>query len=375
MYEMSRRQQEQDESAVRSALDTQMQRRGAFSSGSAIARSALGAQQTSQNRMLQDMQANAMAQQRAMQALQGYGTLSTNMTAQANELAARNQATRVGALNQYSGIAGSAAQTLGQIGANNATQNANRQLAAQQAASQAYAELRAQGFSEEYARGKAADIVAQGNQQTRLGAMNTSASLSSSMRQSSDAMSMFNQGQRQQQQQFSDNYTADRQDAKFDRAKTVNNAADTVGRNYMSDQTTLFNGNTAVSAANNSRNQQSIQTQQGLNNDWLSAFTTADQTAIGAAGVNRGIAQDQFNAGESAAAAKVTLGRQKVADATTIRNLGVSDTANARQLGAITGPGGVSGGDAPSSAPYSAPVSGYGGDAVEYDANGNPIRR
>lgn len=337
MMEISRRQQEQDEGAVRAALDTQMQRRGSYSSGSAIARSSLSAQQTSQNRMLADMMAQKNAQERAMQALQGAGALSSNLTAQANDMAARNQATRAGAMNQYSGISGAAAQTLGQIGAQNATQNANRQLAAQQAAYQAYAELRAQGFSEEYARGKAADIVAQGNQQTRLGAMNTSAGLSTSMRNASDAMSMFNQGQRQQQQQFSDNYTANRQDAQFGRAVAVNNSANTVGRNYVSDQTGLFNANTGVNAANNARNQQSIQTQQGLNNDWMSAYNNADNTAIGVAGINRGLASDSFAAGEAAARAPGVLGRQKVQDATTIRNLGVSDQANAAQLAAAGG--------------------------------------
>ena len=354
MYEMSRQQQEQDESAVRAALDSQAQRRGSYSSGSSIARSALGAQQTSKNRMLQDMQANAMAQQRAMQALQGYGTLSTNMTAQANTLAAQNQATRAGAMNQYSGIGAAAAQTLGQIGAANATANANRQLAAQQAASQAYAELRAQGFSEEYARGKAADIVAQGNQQVRLSGAQSQGTMASEMRRAGDAMSTFNQAQRQQQGQFNDTFQASREDAVFNRQRNV------------------FDATNITASGNDQRTQGSIGVQQGLNNDWMNAAQNADNTTIAAAGVNRGIYQDQFNAGQLPEQAKVTLGRQKVADNTTIRDLGVSDQSNARQLGAIIGPQGP-GADPPGYTQPGVPAGTAPGEQI--DEWGFPVRR
>lgn len=325
MFEIQRQQQEQDEGGLRAALQTDAQRRGSYGVGSEIARSALGAQQTSRNRMLQDMQALAMAQARSMDALQGHGTLSTNMTAQANQIALQNAQNQLGALSQYTDVHANSANVLGQLGAANATNNANRQLAAQEAAYQAYATLRAQGFSEEYARGQAADVVAMSNSDRRLGAMNSSATLATNMRGQSDAMSQFNQSQRQQQQQFSDSYTANRQDAQFNRQVTVADYGNTVGRNRMTDQGNLFNAHTGVTGATHNRNMGTAAFQQGLNNDWLNQNTIADNTQMGTLGAQQGIIGQQFKNNTAQQGLRVQQGRQAVQDATMLRNNQIDD--------------------------------------------------
>jgi hypothetical protein len=340
MYELSRQQQEQDERGTREALQTDAQRRGVSGVGTEIARSALGAQQTSRNRMLQDMQANSQAQARAMQALQGYGTISTNMTAQANQIAGANQQTQMNALGQYTGIHANSASVLGQLGANNATQNANRQLAAQQAAYDAYATLRAQGFSEEYARGQAYDAMANANANRQLGAMQSQGQMANNMRQEGDAMSRYNQGQRQQQSQFSDSYAANRQDAAYGRQVDVFNGGNTVGRNFMTDQGNLFNATTGVADSNFNTINSSVNTQAGLNGQWLGAQQTTDGQALGALGAKAGIIQTQLGNNQTRAANNTTFGTNAVQRQTNLHNLGVEQRGNAAQAAAF--PGGAS---------------------------------
>lgn len=323
IYEMSRQQQEQDERATREALETDAARRGVSGTGTNIARNALAAQQTSRNRMLQDMQAGAQAQQRAMQALQGYGTLSTNMTAQANQIAQGNQATQMNALGQYTGISANAASVLGQLGANNATQNANRQLAAQEAAYNAYATLRAQGFSEEYARGQAYDAMSNANANRQLAGAQSAGSMATDMRNAGDAMSRYNQGQRQQQSQFADSYAANRQDAAYGRQVDVFNAGNTVGRNYMTDQGNLFNATTGVADANFNTLNSSIGTQMGLNGQWLGAQQETDRNAIGAIGSKANIAQTQLGNNITRSGMNTTFGQNAVNRQLDLRAIGI----------------------------------------------------
>lgn len=339
MYELSRQQQEQDERGTREALQTDAQRRGVSGVGTEIARSALGAQQTSRNRMLQDMQANAQAQSRAMDALQGYGTISTNMTAQANQIAGANQNTQMSALGQYTGIHANSASVLGQLGANNATQNANRQLAAQQAAYDAYATLRAQGFSEEYARGQAYDAMANANANRQLGAMQSQGQMANNMRQEGDAMSRYNQGQRQQQSQFSDSYTANRQDAAYGRQVDVFNGGNTVGRNFMTDQGNLFNATTGVADSNFNTINSSVNTQAGLNGQWLGAQQQTDNNALGALNSKAGIIQTQLGNNQTRAGNNTTFGQAAVNRQLDLRDTGRSNAANAAQSAALGGSG------------------------------------
>lgn len=337
IYAMSQQQQEQDERSNREALQTDAARRGVAGTGTNIARNALAAQQTSRNRMLQDMQAGAQAQQRAMTALQGYGTLSTNMSAQANQLAQGNQATQLNALNNYTGISANAASVLGQMGANNATQNANRQLAAQQAAYDAYANLRAQGFSEEYARGQAYDAMANANANRQLAGAQSSGQMATDMRGQGDAMSRYNQGQRQQQTQFADNYAANRQDAQFGRATTVFNAGNTVGRNYMTDQGNLFNATTGVADSNFNTLNSSIGTQMGLNGQWLGAQQQTDAGALGAIGSRANIAQTQLGNTTNQVGTDSTFGQNAVNRQLDLRALGIDNNTQRTQNQIIGG--------------------------------------
>lgn len=327
MFELARQQQEQDEGALRDALRTDSQRRGMGGVGNEIARSALGAQQTSRNRMLQDMQALAQAQARSMDALANHGNLASDMNAQANQLAAQNQNTRVRALEGYTNVHAGAASTLGQIGAANATNNANRQLQAQAYAYQAYAELRAQGFSEEYARGQAADMVNTANADRRLGGSIAAANQSNAIRTSNDAMTTFNHAQRQQQQQFSDEFQANREDAAYGRQVDVWNAGNTVGRNYMTDQGNLMTARVNTNQTNLGNVQTGIGTQTGLNGQWLGAMTQADQTAIGGIGTRAGILGQQNANISQRNSLPVINSRQRVQDATTIRGIQQDDEA------------------------------------------------
>lgn len=327
MYELSKRQQEQDEASVRAAEATAAERRGMGGVGTSIARQGVAAQQTGQDRVLRDMAANAGAVNRSLQALQGYGTMSTAMAQQANDMGQNNANRRVGALGQYTGVAANAANVLGQIGANNATANMNRRAQAEQAAYAAYANLRAQGFSEAYARGQAADVMANANADRQLGAMGTSAQLASSMRNSGDAMSMFNQGQRQQQSQFADSFTAGRQDAQFGRANTLAVMGNNTSRNFMADQTGLANTGFGVNNAANQRVQDSIQTTKGLNQQWLDQSNQADSTGLQAANQRAGVINTQLGNNRTNAAANMGWSTQKVNDAITLRGIGLANSA------------------------------------------------
>jgi len=230
-----------------------------------------------------------------------------------------------------------AANVLGQLGAANATQNANRQLAAQQAAYDAYATLRAQGFSEEYARGQAADVMANANANRRLGAMQSQGQMANNMRQEGDAMSRYNQGQRQQQQQFADSYAANRQDAAYGRQVDVFNAGNTVGRNFMTDQGNLFNANTGVADANFNTINSSVNTQAGLNGQWLGAQQETDRNALGALNSKAGIIQTQLGNNQQRAANNTTFGQQAVQRQMALRDVGIQNQRTSQQNAAVGG--------------------------------------
>ena len=331
-YEIARQQQEQDERATRSALETDAARRGVSGVGTNIARNALAAQQTSRNRMLQDMDANSIAVQRAMSALNNYGNLSATMSAQANQIAMQNQSTQAGALTNYAGIS-----------SNVLTNNMNRRLAAEQAAYDAYATLRAQGFSEEYARGVAADNMANANADRRLGAMNSSATLATNMRNAGDAMNMFNQSQRQQQSQFADTFHANREDAAYGRQRDLFGAKNTVGDNYMRDQGQLFDATTTTAGTNFGRTSSGVTQIAGLNGQTLGA----QQFAIGNEGANlgrqSGVVQTRLGNTTQRAGLATAFGAQKVQDATVLRNVQQQDAATRDARNAVNGtyyPGG-----------------------------------
>jgi hypothetical protein len=205
ILEQNRLNQEQQESASRAAIMSDMRRRGMSGSGMEIGQNALAGAQTSENRLLGDLGAQAQAVNRAMVALQGYGNLSSAMNAEGNQV--------------------------GEF-------NSNLQAQAEQAASQAYATLRAQGFSEDYARKAAADQMAQFNVGVELQGSEASGQLASNMRSQSfneafsrgsaaDQVGEFNKSQSLIQQRFQDQYTADQMAALTGRDIAINNAGNT----------------------------------------------------------------------------------------------------------------------------------------------------
>jgi len=258
IYEQARLRQEQDDRANRAATMTNLRMRGMLGGGAEIGDSALAAQRTSQNRLLSDLGAQANAINRSMVALQGYGGMANTMSSQANQIALSNSALRA---------------------------------QAQEAAYNAYATLRAQGFSEEYARRAAADQMAQFNNTQQLQATGMQGELASTQRAQSfnesfsrgtaaDTVAMFNKEQSQITQRFQDEYAAQQQQQAWMRETDRFNAANTVGRNFATDQTNLFGANTQVTDSADRRKQGTITLQGNLVNNTATSQQAAQQLGV-----------------------------------------------------------------------------------------------
>jgi cell division protein ZapA (FtsZ GTPase activity inhibitor) len=152
IYEQALQNQIMNDRANRQGVQSQLRQRGLSGAGQQIASTALANQQNSENALLTSLGANANAVQRAMAALQGYGAVSTNLNAQANQMGAQNQSTRSGALTNMTGIA-----------ANIENNNMNRQLSGAQSNAQMTTAMRNESFQEAYQRGQAADSTAMFN--------------------------------------------------------------------------------------------------------------------------------------------------------------------------------------------------------------------
>lgn len=273
MYELALQKQEQDERGVREALQADARQRGVSGYGAEIARSGIAAQQSSRNRMLADMAAGANAIDRSQQAMAGWAQTSLGLNDAANNIAQNNAANRLNALANYTGI-----------GAGIETNNMNRRLTAQQAAYAAYSDIRAQGFNEEYARGVAADNMANANANRRLEGSVASANQSNAIRSANDQMAQFNAVQRQNYQMESDKFAANRQDAQFGRAATLAQQGNVVSGNFGQNNTNLANASFGVNQTAFNRTQTGINTQQGIQAQNLGAqqwATGAQQLAAG----------------------------------------------------------------------------------------------
>lgn len=97
LYEQQREAQEQQESASRAALMNDYRVRGVGGSGMELGSILQAGQQNSQQRLLGDLGTQAGAVDRSMQALAGYGNLSSQMVAQGNQVNQANMANRLGA--------------------------------------------------------------------------------------------------------------------------------------------------------------------------------------------------------------------------------------------------------------------------------------
>lgn len=274
ILEQNRLAQEQQESASRAAIMTDMSRRGMSGSGMEIGANALAGAQTSENRLLGDLGAQAQAVNRAMTALGNYANLSSTLNSQGNQVAEFN-----------SGL----------------------QAQAEQAASNAYATLRAQGFSEEYARGQAADAMAQFNTNVELQGSEASGQLASNMRQQSfneafsrgsaaDSVAEFNKAQSLQQQRFQDDFAAQQQQALTGRYVDIANQGNTTLGQLTTNTNNLAGAQFGVTDAANQRNQSSIGTIGGLAANSTNAQQNAINTGLGVNGQRLSTAASQLQA-------------------------------------------------------------------------------
>lgn len=294
IYEQARLRQEQDDRSTRGALMSNLRQRGMGGSGAEIGDMALASQRTSQNRLLSDLGAQSNAIGRAMTALQGQAGLSSQLNAQGNAIAASN---------------------------------ADRQTQAQAMASQAYATLRAQGFSEEYSRRAAADQMAQFNNTQQLQATGMQGDLASTMRTQSfnedfsrksaaDSMSQFNKEQSQISQRWQEQYAAGQQTDAWNRATGLAAQGTLTGNQLSQNAGSLFNGQTYVTGATNQRNQGSIAQAGQLNANSTAAWQNAFNTGIGSNQVESQTAAQQLAAQTQLAG----LGMQNNTNLTGLRN-------------------------------------------------------
>lgn len=244
IYENERLNAERSERANREATASGLRQRGMGGSGMELVNSSMANQQVSQNRLLGDLGANAQAINRSMQALQGYGGLSSTMSDQANALGTANANRRTNALGGYAGIVQgeqNLASQMAQANRNRSTQamgmytdqagrlrsqtfdeafargsaadqvamsNMNRQLQAQGMSFDAAGNIRNQSFNEEYSRGIAADNASANNQRTQL----------------QGGIAYGNMANTQREQSFNEAYSrgsAADQTAQFNRAQSI----------------------------------------------------------------------------------------------------------------------------------------------------------
>lgn len=156
IYEHERIGAERDERANREANMSSLRQRGMGGSGMELTNTALANQQISQNRLLGDLGANRGAIDRSMQALAGYGGLSSTMNQQANELGTANSNRQLQARGAY----GNLAQQQNALASQMSAANSDRQLQAMGLYTDQAGRLRSQTFDEAFARGSAADQVA-----------------------------------------------------------------------------------------------------------------------------------------------------------------------------------------------------------------------
>lgn len=264
IYENERLMAERDERANREAVMSGLRQRGMGGSGMELVNSQLANQQTSQNRLLGDLGANAQAINRSMQALAGYGGLASTMNDQANQLAMSNRARELTALGLYTDQAGQMrsrafdeAYARGTAADQVAMSNMNRRLQAQGMSFDAAGTIRNQSFNEDYSRGLAADAASANNQRTQL----------------QGGIAYGNQANTMQQQAYQRGLAAD-QTAQFNRAQSI-------GVSEWNDQ---FNQkerdaqwNRGVGMANTGL-QANAQNASNLTNSWIAGSKTNDAT-------------------------------------------------------------------------------------------------
>lgn len=341
IYKQAQMKQEQDERANREAVQTDLRQRGLSGSGMEIGQGALASQQISQNRLLADLGAQKQAVDRSMQALAGQANLSSTLSGQANDIAEHNAANRLGALQQFAGLKTDALKTYTGLGADVETANKNRQATAQAQAQQAYAQLRAQGFSEEYARGQAADIASANNQRTQLQGGIAYGDLASTQRDQSfnesfkrgtaaDATNQFNELNRIDVTKYNQDYAQKERDASWNRTTDYTTGVLRGNEDLSSNLTSSFNAGQKTNADTFGRTKDTLGFQDLVNGRQNTLAGDQTDRAIGADKTQIGLNGDTFNRGATVAGLSVGEGNNY-----TTGSLGVMD----KQTGGIAATG------------------------------------
>lgn len=258
MLEQNRRNEERDRKAYMDARLRDLNARGAGGSGAEIAAMLGSTQQTSENRMLQDMLAMAAAQERAERAQTARASLAGEMRGQSFgeqfDTGSARDALELNALNRYTDLSGDMRQQsfvegMERAGAQDEFAEGNRDVrmdALSQYGDRADT-MRDMAFDEDMTAAQQADAMARYNQEYGYGALQDAAGLSGDIRQqgfeeqyrtgqSSDLMAQYNRDNSLATQQYNTELERVQNEAAWDRASELAgvemDAADSVyGRN------------------------------------------------------------------------------------------------------------------------------------------------
>jgi hypothetical protein len=271
LYEQQRMQQEQEEKASRDALMQDYRLRGMGGSGAELANVLQSGQQNSQQRLLGDLGTQAGAVDRSMQALAGYGGLSTQMMAQGNQVDQFNQSQRLQGLGLSADMANQIAANSQQLSEYNAGQ-ANQVNVANAGFANQNAQFNANAYNQ--------NAMSNSQQTNAVNMYNTG---------QTNMVNMNNLNQNMAQGQFEDNYRATQQQNAAIRGQNLATTGLTAGANNATNLTNF-----------------STQFQQGVN-DTASRNNTATGVGIGAAGTIHGA---QTNTNNQALGLGTTWGNQ-----------------------------------------------------------------
>jgi hypothetical protein len=277
IYESARQRQEQDEKARIGAILTSSRMKGQGGANQELAAILQGGQNNSQNRLLSDLGAESNAVDRQMQALAGYGQLSSGMMQQGNDVAGRNASNRL----QATGMRGNLASTIrgqgdtmnmfntgqaNQMSAFNAGQaNQNAQFNAGQLNANRMGNAQMANAREQFNAGQA----------NMVGLQNASFQ---------NQTQQYNQTQNTIQSQFEDNYRATQQDSAWNRTADLSGASFGVNAAAATRAGALNTATNATNAADYGRDKDTVDLWgQGATNIY-NAKTGTNNTQVGALG-------------------------------------------------------------------------------------------
>lgn len=295
IYETARTEQERQEKASRDALMQGYRLQGMGGSEMEFGNILMSGQQNSQNRLLADLGAQSNAVDRQMEALAGYGTLSSSMMQQGNDVASSNAANRL----QATGMRGDMASTIRGQGDtmnmfNTDQANQNEQFNAGQANQNAQFNANAYNSNEQFNSAQANQVgmfnAGQANQTSQFNAS------------AQNQTNQYNQTQNMIQSQFEDNYRAGQQTDAWNRATGLSNASFGVNDAGVQRAGSLNTATNATNTGNYARDADTINVwgqgatnihnaQTGTNNQQLAALQGGRATDLAVSGQRIGTSQ------------------------------------------------------------------------------------